>query len=67
MGFDNLSISQMVYPALTTIDQAIIKKGETAGRLITEALAGRKIERNVVSSAQIVERDSVAARTGSTP
>ena len=67
MGFDNLSISQMVYPALTTIDQAIIKKGETAGRLITEALAGRKIERNVISSALIVERDSVAARTGLTP
>ncbi len=67
MGFDNLSISEMVYPALTTVDQAILSKGETAGRLITEALAGKRVERNVVMPARIVERDSVAERREPTP
>lgn len=64
MGFDNLSISEMVYPPLTTVDQAILEKGEAAGRLITEALAGHAVARNVVTTADIVERASVAARRG---
>jgi hypothetical protein len=28
MGFDNLSVSRMVYPALTTVDQSILQQGQ---------------------------------------
>ena len=31
LGFDNLPIASMVYPALTTVDQAILGKGRLAG------------------------------------
>ncbi len=41
MGFDNLSISTMVYPALTTVDQSIAEKGRLAGNLIASILNKR--------------------------
>lgn len=60
MGFDNLSISEMVYPALTTIDQAILGKGVLAGNLITSILANKNPQRETFTDISIIERDSVA-------
>jgi DNA-binding LacI/PurR family transcriptional regulator len=62
MGFDNLSISTMVYPALTTVDQSIAEKGRLAGNLIASILNKRATERNTIVPTTIVERDSVRRR-----
>ena len=64
MGFDNLSIAEMVYPALTTIDQNILKKGELAGDLITAILAKKPLVRQTVTEVQIIERSSVMRAKG---
>ena len=62
MGFDNLSISTMVYPALTTVDQSIGEKGRLAGNLIASILNKHDTARNTVVPTVIVERDSVRRR-----
>jgi LacI family transcriptional regulator len=62
MGFDNLSISRMVYPALTTVDQSILGKGQLAGRLIASILGKHDAPRETFTDITIVERDSVTAR-----
>ena len=62
MGFDNLSISTMVYPALTTVDQSIGVKGRLAGNLIASILNQRTVERQTIVPTTIVERDTVRRR-----
>jgi DNA-binding LacI/PurR family transcriptional regulator len=62
MGFDNLSVSRMVYPALTTVDQSILAKGQLAGRLIAGILGKTDAPRESLMPITIVERDSVAER-----
>lgn len=62
MGFDNLSISTMVYPALTTVDQSIGSKGRLAGDIIASILNKRDTARDTVVPTAIVERDSVMQR-----
>lgn len=64
VGFDNISLAEMVFPALTTIDQAILSKGERAGELITRILGGQDLPRETLSPIRLVERDSVRQRTG---
>jgi DNA-binding LacI/PurR family transcriptional regulator len=63
VGFDNLSISRMVYPALTTVDQDILGKGRLAARLITDILGKRAVERRTTVPVEIVMRDSVSRRS----
>jgi DNA-binding LacI/PurR family transcriptional regulator len=62
MGFDNLSISTMVYPALTTVDQSIASKGRLAGNLVASILNKRETSRQTFVPTTIVERDSVKRR-----
>ncbi len=62
MGFDNLSISTMVYPALTTVDQSIAEKGRLAGNLIASVLNKRHTARETIVPTTIVVRDSVRRR-----
>ena len=62
MGFDNLPVSRMVYPALTTVDQSILEKGKLAGNLIARLLRKEAAPRESTTDVRIVERDSVADR-----
>lgn len=62
MGFDNLPVSRMVYPALTTVDQAILDKGKLAGDLITRLLRKEAAPRETTTGIRIIERDSVRDR-----
>lgn len=62
MGFDNLSVSRMVYPALTTMDQSILNKGKLAGDLIASILGKKGAPKESLTEVAIVERDSVASR-----
>lgn len=40
VGFDNINIGRQVYPELTTVDQNIFAKGETAARTLLSILNG---------------------------
>jgi LacI family transcriptional regulator len=55
----------MVYPALTTMDQSILGKGQLAGRLISAILGKTDAPRESFIDVAIVERDSVATRSPS--
>lgn len=63
MGFDNLAISEMVYPALTTVNQSILEKGKLAGQLIAAVLGKRGAPLHTLVDVKIIERDSVADRS----
>ncbi|WP_323985002.1 LacI family DNA-binding transcriptional regulator [Fusibacter ferrireducens] len=61
IGFDNLSISKMTYPLLTTVDQKIFEKGMKAANILMDTLksSNSKIEKSVILDIEIIERNSV--------
>lgn len=61
MGFDNLPVSRMVFPALSTVDQAILAKGRRAGNLIVDVLERRRPPQETLTDVTIVERQSVGS------
>ncbi|NMD38439.1 MAG: LacI family transcriptional regulator [Christensenellaceae bacterium] len=60
VGFDNVYLSQMSYPSLTTIRQDISQKGREAVALIIESLKNKDFEnKNITLPISLVTRDSV--------
>lgn len=60
VGFDDLEISLLTNPRLTTIHQEVEKKGVIAAQMIVEQIEGHKInKREVILPVHIIERDSV--------
>lgn len=60
MGFDDIFISRMLVPSLTTVRQNIRYKGETAAKQIINAIEGdAEINKEVLLPLEIVERQSV--------
>ncbi len=53
VGFDNISIGRQIYPELTTIDQNIFKKGETAAKTLLSIVNGAKDTRLLLPVALI--------------
>ncbi len=53
VGFDNISIGRQVYPELTTIDQNIFAKGETAAKTLLSILNGAQSARLLLPVALI--------------
>lgn len=59
LGFDNLPVSRMVYPALSTVDQGILAKGRLAGNIVLDLLENRNRPRETLMDVSIIERQSV--------
>ncbi|MDR1703696.1 MAG: LacI family transcriptional regulator [Clostridiales bacterium] len=60
MGFDNLQISELCYPALTTIGQNIEKKASIATNTLFQHITNpENPAQNVVLDVHLVERESV--------
>ncbi|MBP3040314.1 LacI family DNA-binding transcriptional regulator [Bacillaceae bacterium Marseille-Q3522] len=59
VGFDDLAFSKYVSPALTTINQDILQKGEIAGQILIDAIenSSAKME-HVTMPVKLVRRDS---------
>lgn len=57
VGFDDIPSAAWSVPALTTVRQPLLRKGEIAGRLLTAGAAAR---RNVVLPVELVVRGSTA-------
>ncbi len=60
IGFDNIDISGMIEPALTTIDQRSYEMGQRAARMLLDGIeqVGKPME-NVAIQPQLIERRSV--------
>jgi len=59
IGFDNIQFSKYSNPELTTVDQNIFLKAETAVNVIVRKLQGRPVKNRYSLPASIVERESV--------
>ncbi|MGB8955916.1 MAG: substrate-binding domain-containing protein, partial [Tumebacillaceae bacterium] len=63
IGFDNLEISRMVSPGLTTVAQHIREIGKTAGTLLFQAIENREETLNSVTiDHEIIVRGTVRNR-----
>lgn len=62
VGFDDVYLSRICYPSLTTVHQDIARKGAEAVRLIMEAAAGAQERMECILPLTLVERDSVMER-----
>ncbi len=61
VGFDDLYISRITSPQLTTVHQDADAKGATAADLMVDFLEGKAVpSRSIIMPVSIVERDSVA-------
>ena len=60
IGFDDIAISAMVSPALTTIAQPVAQTGRLASRILLDRLEGNPVKNgSVMLAPQLVERESV--------
>ena len=61
IGFDNLSISKMTYPALTTVNQNIFSKGARAAETVLEIVNKgiNSVEKEQWMEISILERGTV--------
>jgi LacI family transcriptional regulator len=61
IGYDNLKIAEMCYPALTTVSQPLKDMGQTAGEILVNLIKGEKKEaESRYMPFSIVERQSVS-------
>ena len=59
VGYDNIEISEMVEPKLTTIDQNMFLLGENAGILLNEKIENKnKFSKNIVLNNYLVKRET---------
>ncbi|HAH63478.1 MAG TPA: LacI family transcriptional regulator [Treponema sp.] len=61
IGFDDLFLSRITSPQMTTVHQDADKRGVLAVDLLIDCLEKKKVEKNVVLPVQLIERSSVAA------
>lgn len=63
IGFDNIIISQMITPSLTTVAQPLIQMGSAAADLLLKLINKTTIdEKHLLLPFTIIERDSVTKR-----
>ncbi len=65
VGFDDISLAQLVTPPLTTIRQDMHLKGRLAVDFMLQLLSGRKLDTTeVILPTKLIERQSVKKCTG---
>lgn len=60
IGFDDLFMSQITSPQMTTVHQDILHKGELAAEVLIDFLEKKEINRNIIMPVSITERNSVS-------
>lgn len=58
IGYDNISLSELIDPPLTTIAQPIRQLGRTAAEIVIAKIEGRKIEDKIEFEGELILRDS---------
>ena len=59
VGFDDLYMSRITSPSLTTVHQNIVEKGELAASMLIDFIEKRDVNKNIIMSVSLVERNSV--------
>lgn len=62
VGFDDVFLSQMCYPSLTTVRQDISRKGKEAVNMVIQAAAGHTGKLECILPLELVRRESVIER-----
>lgn len=57
MGYDNIALSRLVEPKITTMDQNMFQLGESAAQLLIETIRGGKSKRIMLDNV-LVSRDT---------
>ena len=60
IGFDDLYLSSITSPRLTTIHQDIVEKGRISASMLIDALEKKAVDREFIMPVSLVERNSVA-------
>jgi LacI family transcriptional regulator len=58
IGFDNISLCELVEPSLSTIAQPITQLGAAAARIIIDKIQGKPAQEKVVFPGELVLRQS---------
>ena len=59
VGYDNIELSEMVEPKLTTIDQNMFSLGENAAVLLNEKIENdNKYSKSIVLSNHLIKRET---------
>ena len=58
IGFDNISLSSLIEPSLTTISQPIRKLGQTAAEIVIAKINGEKINDQVIFQGDLIVRET---------
>jgi LacI family transcriptional regulator len=61
VGFDNIPLTGMIYPRITTAGVSINKLGRTAAELLFNRISGDKETRHILMPCELTERDSVSS------
>ncbi|MGE4453871.1 MAG: substrate-binding domain-containing protein [Sphaerochaeta sp.] len=61
IGFDNLKVSEIFYPSLTTIEQPFFEMGKAAVKLLVEQIENpnKRSEPNLIFDTKVIVRESV--------
>ena len=58
IGFDNVFVSALIDPPLTTIAQPVRKMGQAAAEILISSLQGKKIQNKVVFDGKLIVRET---------
>lgn len=58
IGFDNISLSEMIEPPLTTISQPIRRMGQKAAEIVIAKIEGRETENHIVFDGELIVRET---------
>lgn len=58
IGYDNISLSRLIEPALTTLGQPTRQLGQTAANIIISKINGQKVKEQVVFEGELIIRES---------
>lgn len=58
IGYDNISLSELIEPTLTTIAQPIRQLGRKAAEIIIAKIEGKKVEDKIVFEGELILRES---------
>ena len=56
VGYDDISLSQWIYPSLTTIHQDYAKLAETAVTTLLQVIDGKEVPKKQVIPVRLIER-----------
>ena len=59
IGFDDLYLSSITSPRLTTIHQDIVEKGRISASMLIDSIEKKAVEREFIMPVSLIERNSV--------